>query len=37
MRGISTDIVEASAKAYLAAVNRVAAVDNGSKDMPAHP
>jgi len=36
-RGVSTDIVEASAKAYLAAVNRVLTAMNGGKDQPAAP
>ncbi len=33
-RGLSTDIVEASAKAYLAAVNRVLTATNGCKKPP---
>ena len=33
-RGLSTDIVEASAKAYLAAVNRVLTATNGGKKPP---
>ncbi len=33
-RGLSTDIVEASAKAYLAAVNRVLTATNGDKKPP---
>jgi 2-isopropylmalate synthase len=36
-RGVSTDIVEASARAYLAAVNRVAAHANGHGSKPAQP
>ncbi len=35
-RGVSTDIVEASGLAYLAAINRVLTVNNGS-DKPSHP
>ncbi len=37
VRGISTDIVEASAKAYLAAVNRVLTAINGDVQKPPHP
>jgi len=36
-RGLSTDIVEASARAYLAAVNRALAQTNGNGDRPAQP
>jgi len=36
-RGLSTDIVEASAKAYLAAVNRVLTAKNGQPDRPTQP
>jgi 2-isopropylmalate synthase len=36
-RGVSTDIVEASARAYLAAVNRVATAINGGGPRPPHP
>ncbi len=36
-RGVSTDIVEASAKAYLAAVNRVLTAMNGTADRPSEP
>ena len=36
-RGVSTDIVEASAKAYLAAVNRVLTSLNGRGGGPEHP
>jgi len=36
-RGISTDIVEASARAYLAAVNRVLTAMNDGKEKPASP
>ena len=36
-RGISTDIVEASARAYLAAVNRVLTAVNNGKEKPASP
>jgi 2-isopropylmalate synthase len=36
-RGISTDIVESSARAYLAAVNRAATYTNGVKERPAQP
>ena len=36
-RGISTDIVEASARAYLAAVNRVLIAVNDGKEKPASP
>jgi len=36
-RGLSTDIVEASAKAYLAAVNRVLTAVNGRSERPTPP
>jgi 2-isopropylmalate synthase len=36
-RGLSTDIVEASAKAYLSAVNRVLTTANGGKKQPENP
>jgi 2-isopropylmalate synthase len=36
-RGVSTDIVEASARAYLAAVNRVALWSNGAEQKPPQP
>jgi 2-isopropylmalate synthase len=36
-RGVSTDIVEASGKAYLAAVNRALTLANGAGEAPAHP
>jgi 2-isopropylmalate synthase len=36
-RGVSTDIVEASAKAYLAAVNRVLTASNSQATPPAQP
>ncbi len=36
-RGISTDIVEASARAYLAAVNRVLTAANGGRPPPENP
>jgi 2-isopropylmalate synthase len=36
-RGLSTDIVEASARAYLAAVNRIATAANGAKPKPSQP
>jgi 2-isopropylmalate synthase len=36
-RGVSTDIVEASARAYLAAINRAAGNGSGAKDKPAQP
>ena len=37
VRGVSTDIVEASAKAYLSAVNRVLSYTDGERDVPSHP
>ncbi len=36
-RGLSTDIVEASARAYVNAVNRVLTVANGRQDIPPSP
>jgi 2-isopropylmalate synthase len=36
-RGVSTDIVEASARAFLAAVNRAATRTNGQQQRPAQP
>jgi len=36
-RGVSTDIVEASARAYLAAVNRAVTLGKNVSDKPAHP
>ncbi len=36
-RGVSTDIVESSARAYLAAVNRAATLANNHKPRPAQP
>jgi len=36
-RGVSTDIVEASAKAYLAAVNRILTTSNGRREKRAAP
>ena len=36
-RGVSTDIVEASARAYLAAVNRAVTAANGRREKPAAP
>jgi 2-isopropylmalate synthase len=36
-RGISTDIIEASARAYVAAINRAATYSNGGKERPAQP
>jgi 2-isopropylmalate synthase len=36
-RGVSTDIIESSARAYLAAVNRAATWTNGQQTRPAQP
>ncbi|MCJ7544890.1 MAG: 2-isopropylmalate synthase [Phycisphaerae bacterium] len=36
-RGVSTDIVEGSARAYLAAINRAATWTNGERTRPAQP
>ena len=36
-RGVSTDIVEASARAFVAAVNRAATLANGKSGKPPQP